>query len=72
MIRIGAIALLGINLITGIKNADSINSKPVVTAVNPVRPPAAILAVLSTVATVGLVPKYLTIMQKPKLPEKHA
>ena len=61
MIRIGAIALLGINLITGIKNADSTNSIPVVTAVNPVRPPEAILAALYTVATVGLVPKITDI-----------
>ncbi|MMZ62354.1 hypothetical protein D1872_245600 [compost metagenome] len=56
IIRTGAIALSGINLITGIKKKDSKNSIPVTTAVNPVFPPVAIPAALSTVATVGLVP----------------
>lgn len=57
MIRTGAIAESGMILKIGIKNSDVKNNNPVVIAVRPVRPPAEIPEALSTVETVGLVPK---------------
>lgn len=54
IIKIGAMALLGISFIKGRNNKELIKKQPVVTAVNPVRPPAAIPAAVSTVLTVGL------------------
>ena len=56
MIKIGAMALFGIIFITGMKNAEQMNNNAVVMDVSPVFPPAVMLAVLSTVATVGLLP----------------
>lgn len=57
IIRTGAIAESGIILKTGMKKRDVKNNNPVVMDVNPVRPPAEIPEALSTVETVGLVPK---------------
>ncbi|MNN38086.1 hypothetical protein D3C81_1520640 [compost metagenome] len=57
IIRIGAIAASGMILIKGIKNNEPRNNNPVVTEVNPVLPPAVMPAAVSTVDTVGLVPK---------------
>ncbi|CAH0302077.1 hypothetical protein SRABI80_04276 [Peribacillus frigoritolerans] len=56
IIKMGAMALSGITLITGINNSDRMNSTPVTTEVRPVLPPDAIPAAVSTVATVGLEP----------------
>ena len=56
IIKMGAMALSGITLITGINNSDRMNSTPVTTEVKPVLPPDAIPAAVSTVATVGLEP----------------